>query len=86
MATSLTISSSSYAGALALPYIQAAILSGDTLAKGYVAIKENVKYKAVIKKLSSSGLVVAATCDFTKILFKLSLKYKAKHKVGKKGF
>jgi len=65
MATSLTISSSSYAGALALPYIQAAILSGDTLAKGYVAIKENVKYKAVIKKLSSSGLVVAATCDFT---------------------
>jgi hypothetical protein len=65
MATSLTISSSSYAGELALPYIQAAILSGDTLANGYIAIKENVKYKAVIKKLSSSGLVVAATCDFT---------------------
>jgi hypothetical protein len=65
MATSLTISSSSYAGALALPYIQAAILSGDTLANGYIAIKENVKWKSVIKKLSSSGLVVAATCDFT---------------------
>lgn len=65
MATSLTISSSSYAGALALPYIQAAILSGDTLANGYISIKENVKWKSVIKKLSSSGLVVAATCDFT---------------------
>jgi hypothetical protein len=65
MATSLTITSSTYAGALALPYMQAAILSGDTLSKGYVSIKENVKYKAVIKILSSSGLVTSATCDFT---------------------
>ncbi|CAB4161888.1 hypothetical protein UFOVP780_1, partial [uncultured Caudovirales phage] len=65
MATSLTISSSTYAGALALPYVQAAILSGETLSKGYVTIKENVKYKAVIKILSSSGLVTSASCDFT---------------------
>lgn len=65
MATSLTISSSTYAGTLALPYVQAAILSGDTLSKGYITIKENVKYKQVIKILSSSGLVTAANCDFT---------------------
>ena len=66
MADSLTINSSSYAGELALPYINAAILSGDTLAKGYVTLKENVKYKAVLKKLSNAAsLVQAASCDFS---------------------
>lgn len=65
MADNLTISSSTYAGQLALPYIQAAMLSGETLANGYIQTKENVKYKAVIKKLASTGLVTAATCDFT---------------------
>ena len=66
MADSLTINSSTYAGELALPYINAAILSGDTLAKGYVTLKEGVKYKAVLKKLSNAAsLVQAATCDFS---------------------
>jgi hypothetical protein len=66
MADSLTINSSSYAGELALPYINAAILSGDTLAKGYVTLKENVKYKAVLKKLSNAAsLVQSASCDFS---------------------
>jgi len=65
MADSLTITST-YAGELALPYINAAILSGDTLAKGYVTLKENVKFKAVLKKLANSAsLVQAAACDFT---------------------
>lgn len=65
MADSLSITST-YAGELALPYINAAILSGDTLAKNYVTIKENVKYKAVLKKLANSAsLVQAAACDFT---------------------
>jgi hypothetical protein len=54
-----------YAGELALPYIHAALLSGDTLAKGYVTLKENVKYKAVLKKLSSGNLVQDFTCDFS---------------------
>ena len=53
-----------YAGELALPYIHAALLSGDTLAKGYVTLKEGVKFKAVLKKLSSSNLVQSFTCDF----------------------
>lgn len=68
MADSLSINSSTYAGELALPYINAAILSGDTLAKGYVTLKENVKYKAVLKKLSNAAsLVQAATCDFSQV-------------------
>jgi len=65
MADSLTITST-YAGELALPYINAAILSGDTLAKNYVTLKEGVKFKAVLKKLANSAsLVQAAACDFT---------------------
>lgn len=64
MADSLSITST-YAGELALPYINAAILSGDTIAKNYVTIKENVKYKAVLKKLANSAsLVQAAACNF----------------------
>jgi len=54
-----------YAGELALPYIHAALLSGDTLAKSYVTLKEGVKYKAVLKKLSSANLVQSFTCDFS---------------------
>lgn len=67
MADSLTINSSTYAGELALPYINAAILSGDTLAKGYVTLKEGVKYKAVLKKLSNAASLVQAgtNCEFS---------------------
>jgi hypothetical protein len=66
MADSLSINSSTYTGELALPYINAAILSGDTLAKNYVTLKEGVKYKAVMKKLSNAAsLVQAASCDFS---------------------
>jgi hypothetical protein len=66
MASSLEINNSTYAGELALPYINAAILSGDTLAKNYVTLKEGVKYKAVMKKLSNAAsLVQAASCDFS---------------------
>ena len=67
MASTLTINSSTYAGELALPYINAAILSGDTLAKGYVTLKEGVKYKAVLKKLSNAASLVqdGTDCDFT---------------------
>ena len=61
MAISIT---STYAGELALPYINAALLSGDTLAKNYVTLKEGVKYKAVLKKLSSGNLIQDFTCDF----------------------
>lgn len=62
---SLTITNSTYAGELALPYIHAAMLSGDTLAKGYVTLKEGVKFKAVLKKLASENLVQNFSCDFS---------------------
>jgi len=67
MASTLTINSSTYAGELALPYINAAILSGDTLAKGYVTLKEGVKFKSVLKKLSNAASLVqdGTDCDFT---------------------
>jgi hypothetical protein len=67
MASTLTINSSTYAGELALPYINAAILSGDTLAKGYVTLKEGVKFKSVLKKLSNASSLVqdGTDCDFT---------------------
>jgi hypothetical protein len=65
--SSLSINSSTYAGELALPYINAAILSGDTLAKNYVTLKEGVKYKAVLKKLSNAASLVqdGTVCDFS---------------------
>ena len=65
MADSLSITST-YAGELALPYINAALLSGDTIAKNYVTIKEGVKFKAVLKVLGSGALLQDGTsCDFS---------------------
>lgn len=64
MAQSVDINSSSYAGELALPYISPAILAADSIANGYVTLKDNVKYRAVMKKLSG-GTIAAASCDFT---------------------
>lgn len=64
MADSLSITST-YAGELALPYINAALLSGDTIAKNYVTVKEGVKFKAVLKVLGSGALLQdGTTCDF----------------------
>ena len=53
-----------YAGELALPYIHAALLSGDTIANRYVTVKENVKFKAVLKRLASANLIQAHSCNF----------------------
>jgi len=75
MADNLTITST-YAGELALPYIAAAVLSGDTIANNYITVKENVKYKAVLKILASTGLVKAATCDFDNSTSALTLEEK----------
>ena len=65
MAKSFNINSSTYAGELALPYIAPAILSADTIANGYCTVHENVKFKAVLKKLSNAAEIIdAAGCDF----------------------
>ena len=41
------------------------MLSAPTLDKGFITIKPNIKYKEVIKTVSTTGLVTDATCDFT---------------------
>jgi hypothetical protein len=64
MATSTSITTT-YAGESAGQYISAALLSGKTLNESAISIKPNVKYKEVIKKVDTSGLIANATCDFT---------------------
>lgn len=61
MATSIT---TTYAGEFAGKYISAALLSADTLEGGGITIKPNVKYKEVMKTLSTNALVKDAACDF----------------------
>jgi len=54
-----------YAGEFAKEYISAALLEGSTIANGGITVKPNVKFKEVIKKVSTSGIIVDAACDFT---------------------
>jgi hypothetical protein len=61
MSTSIT---TTYAGEFAGKYISAALLSADTLEGGGITIKPNVKYKEVLKTLSTNALVKDAACDF----------------------
>lgn len=63
MATTTSITTT-YAGEFAGKYISAALLSGETLSKGGVEIKPNVKFKEVIKKVSTDAILKDATCDF----------------------
>ena len=62
---SVTITSSSYAGEEAAKYISSALLTANTLDGGLIEIHDNVKYREVIQKLSSTGLLQDADCDFT---------------------
>ena len=58
----LTISTT-YAGELALPYIAPAILAADSIANGYVTLKEGVKKNAVLKIMDGAS-IQAFACDF----------------------
>lgn len=64
MATTTSISSS-YAGQDSALYVKAALLSGNTLSSGKVTILPNVKYKTVLHRLLTDGLLKDASCDFT---------------------
>jgi len=64
MATTTSITST-YAGEFAGKYISAALLSADTIEGGGITIKPNVKYKEVMKTLSTDAIVKDATCDFS---------------------
>jgi len=63
MATTNSITTT-YAGEFAGEYISAALLSGNTLENGGITVKPNVKFKEVIKKISTDDIVKDATCDF----------------------
>jgi hypothetical protein len=63
MATTTSITTT-YAGEFAGEYIAAALLEGSTISNGGITVKPNVKFKEVIKKLSTDAIVKDATCDF----------------------
>jgi hypothetical protein len=53
-----------YAGEFAGKYVSAALLSGNTIANGLIEVKPNVKFKEVLKRVSLSGAIANASCDF----------------------
>lgn len=63
MATTTSITTT-YAGEKAGQYISAAILSAPTLDSQMVTIHPNVKFKQVIQKFATDGIIKNATCDF----------------------
>ena len=64
MATTTNITST-YAGEFAGKYISAALLSADTIENGGITVKPNVKYKEVLKKVSTDDIVKDGSCDFS---------------------
>ena len=54
-----------YAGEFAGKYVSAALLSGNTIANNLIEVKPNVKFKEVLKRVSLSGAIANASCDFT---------------------
>ena len=64
MATTTSITTT-YAGEFAGKYISAALLSAETIEGGGITIKPNVKFKEVMKTLSTDAIVKDATCDFS---------------------
>lgn len=60
--TSIT---TTYAGEFKDKIIAAALLSAPTIDNGGIEIKPSIKYKEVMKKMSSDDILKDATCDFT---------------------
>lgn len=54
-----------YAGELALPYVTAALLGAETIAKGRCRFLEGIVGKTVISGLATTDPIVAANCDFS---------------------
>lgn len=64
MATTTSLTTT-YAGEFAKKYVAAALLSSPTIENGGVEILPNVKYKQVLQKIATDGILKDATCDFT---------------------
>ena len=63
MATTTSITTT-YAGEFAKKYISAALLSSNTIENGGIEVRPNVKYKEVIQRIATDGIVKNPTCDF----------------------
>jgi len=64
MATTTSLTTT-YAGEFAKKYVAAALLSSPTIENGGVEILPNVKYKQVLQKIATDGIIKDSTCDFT---------------------
>ena len=60
-----TVGVGTYAGEAARPYVSAAVLSADTIANGYVTVRENVHSKAVLRKFSGVAIQANDDCAFS---------------------
>ena len=64
MATKTTIATT-YAGEKAAGYVAAALLSANTIENGGITVKPNVKFKEVLKRVSTDDILKNQNCDFT---------------------
>mgnify|MGYP003668740023 FL=1 len=64
MATETTIATT-YAGEKAAGYVAAALLSANTIENGGITVKPNVKFKEVLKRVSTDDILKNEICDFT---------------------
>ena len=63
MATTTSITTT-YAGEKAAGFISAALLSSNTIENGGLEVKPNIKFKQVLRKLSTGDLIADGSCDF----------------------
>lgn len=64
MATTANLTTT-YAGQDSKLWVKAALLGGNTLSSGKITILPNVKYKTVLHRLLTDGLLKDASCDFS---------------------
>lgn len=64
MATTTSITTS-YSGEFKNQIISAALLSSPTIDAGGITVKPGIKYKEVVKKLSTDAILKDASCDFS---------------------
>ena len=63
MATTTSITTT-YAGEFAGKYVAAALLPAPTIANNLITVKQNVKYKEVLKRVGINDIVKDGSCDF----------------------
>lgn len=61
----VTVAANTYSGELAMPYVGAATLGAESIAKGRMRLIEGVTRKAVVNPISVADPIVAAGCGTT---------------------